>query len=346
MQKAQFGEYYLTQNRTGYWCRTWYDSDSKQRRSKSLGTSDFEDAKRLLRDWFLNSRKLSGTASDIRLDYVLATYYDEHAKHLASQESALYHTRLWVEFFGSAKVAEVTPSKQREFLCWISKTRSDAYAKRVFATGRAALNYAMNHEIVSQIRIIPPASVLKASQSKPRGRPLEIEEVRAWFDAIDYDPMRRYLTLLIGTWCRPEPALKLDSSQIDDRRGLIHLNPIGRDQNKKYRPVVRLPSFILKDCEGNWIYRGGDGAKSIRRAIRTSRERAGFGTDVNSTSIRHTMARWAREQGCSGWDVACQLGHKVAGTTEVYAEFDPKYLRDTLDATEAFWKITTNRNEI
>ena len=66
------------------------------------------------------------------------------------------------------------------------------------------------------------------------------------------------------------------------------------------------------------------------------REAAGLDGDVNPYSIRHTVARWMRQNGVPAWEVAAQLGHKSRDyrTTELYAAFDPSYLSNAVRAID------------
>lgn len=75
--------------------------------------------------------------------------------------------------------------------------------------------------------------------------------------------------------------------------------------------------------------------KSAWRKLRTDLQ---LDDDVQPYGIRHTMARWMRKSGVPAWEVAAQLGHKTPGvtTTEIYAPFDPDYLRASTDAIDAF----------
>ena len=52
------------------------------------------------------------------------------------------------------------------------------------------------------------------------------------------------LMILIGTACRPEAALELTGAQLDFEDRLIDLNPRGRAQTKKFRPVVKMPEAL------------------------------------------------------------------------------------------------------
>ena len=65
------------------------------------------------------------------------------------------------------------------------------------------------------------------------------------------DHLRLMLMILIGTACRPEAALELTGAQLDFDDRLIDLNPRGRAQTKKFRPVVKMPdalAAVLRQC--------------------------------------------------------------------------------------------------
>jgi hypothetical protein len=51
----------------------------------------------------------------------------------------------------------------------------------------------------------------------------------------------RYFVIALNTWARPEAIHELNfSSQVDFEYGIINLNPSGRLQTKKRRPVIQL----------------------------------------------------------------------------------------------------------
>ena len=70
------------------------------------------------------------------------------------------------------------------------------------------------------------------------------------------------------------------------------------------------------------------------------RQAAGLDEDVNPYSIRHTIARWMRQNGVPAWEVAAQLGHKSRDyrTTELYAAFDPAYLSNAVQAIDLLFE--------
>ena len=154
------------------------------------------------------------------------------------------------------------------------------------------------------------------------------------------DHLRLMLMILIGTACRPEAALELSGSQLDFDDRLIDLNPRGRAQTKKFRPVVKMPdalAVVLANApSGRLVTFQGRPVKKINKAWRGMRAAAALDEEVNPYSIRHTVARWMRQNGVPAWEVAAQLGHKSRDfrTTELYAAFDPAYLRNAVRAID------------
>jgi len=148
---------------------------------------------------------------------------------------------------------------------------------------------------------------------------------------------------LIGTACRPEAAYELTGEQLDFENRLIDLNPPGRAQTKKIRPVVKMPeslAVILKGApKGRLITYQGKPVKNARNSWRAMRTKCKLDDRVQPYSIRHTMARWMRKEGVSAWDTAAQLGHKSRDhrITELYAPLNPDYLETPTLAIESYF---------
>jgi hypothetical protein len=66
--------------------------------------------------------------------------------------------------------------------------------------------------------------------------------------------LRRYDILALNTWARPEAIVELSvKQQVDFENGLLDLNPPGRRQNKKQRPVIRLTTNL-----NGWLEHWGE----------------------------------------------------------------------------------------
>jgi hypothetical protein len=166
----------------------------------------------------------------------------------------------------------------------------------------------------------------------------------------------RYLVGAIGTIARPDAIL--DISVAPDRHqwlkhdGLLDLNPYGRAQTNKHRPVVRVPA-LLKEwlaetdewliCREMLTLPGQPRFQPSRKApppkrpqVRVASIRAAWDTmrdDMHLPAswapkfLRHSMSTHLRGRGVDPLELAGQMGHKILGTTEIYAIYDPKYLR-------------------
>ena len=323
---------------SGAWYRYWWDAERGCTRRASLGTEDLEEAKQLLREWYAREHHPENARiEDVPLATIIRLYYEEHAMNIPSHEAARIALNLWLDHFGEKSVAEATKPKAIDgFIAWLKKTgRSANYINRVLSSGRAAINMAYKKGIIQGAPFIRQE---KVGLVPPKGRPLSIEELRALYHLADKDYLKRFILWMIGTAGRPDAICELHLSQIDLEHGLVHLNPPGREQTKKYRPSVKLPPTLRNEMgEGPWlIMYKKKRVKEVKAAWRRVRAAAGLDAAVQPYSLRHTVARYLRASGVPAWEVSAQLGHKQHGfsITEIYAPFDPSYLSASSIALE------------
>ena len=144
------------------------------------------------------------------------------------------------------------------------------------------------------------------------GRPLAIEEGRTLLAELR-DHVWLLNVLLIGTLARPSSILQMDWEQVDFEADLIFLNKAGRRQNKKRRPVVKMPPFLKAILlplrgEGPVITFNGKRVKSVRTAWRQGRARAKLdetGDPLLGTAPRMSLEgakrrHWAQGRGQFG----------------------------------------------
>ena len=336
----QIGEWWLSQREgSPAWYATFYDASAKRTRRVSLGTDNFEEAQQKLLERYLEEhRPQNAPAETVALADIVLDYYKKHGQHARSAGSIKISCSYWVDFFGEESIADATkPPRLEAFVAHLTKLgHATAYIQRILGVGKAALQRAWRR---GEIASVPYIRGIKVNYGEPRGRPLKVVELaRLLTEAPDH--LRLLLMILIGTACRPEAALELDGAQVDFDDGLIDLNPPGRTQTKKFRPVVKLPAALaaaLRNApEGRLVTYHGNPVKKINKAWRALREAAELDAAVNPYSIRHTVARWMRQHGVPAWEVAAQLGHKSRDyrTTELYAAFDPSYLTNAVRAID------------
>jgi integrase len=113
--------------------------------------------------------------------------------------------------------------------------------------------------------------------------------------------MRLTIYIMLGTACRPEAAFDLTGAQLDFENRLIELNPHGRRQTKKIRPIVKMPEALAVILEialrSHLIIFRGEPVKCVQIAWRNLRVKYKLDVAVQPYSLRHIMARHMRKSG-------------------------------------------------
>lgn len=137
----QVGEYFLGQ-RPGSpaWLRCRYNPQTRQTERVSLGTSDYEVAKRLLTQWFVGHGQ-GPMGQEVMLSEVLLGNYEAHGKNIASAKDVPISNRYWLEHFGNIPAKQASGQEAINGLkgYLARKGFSDNYINRVLSVGRAAL---------------------------------------------------------------------------------------------------------------------------------------------------------------------------------------------------------------
>ncbi len=345
------GIYYLGQRGgSPAWYRCWTECTTPKR--VSLNTTDFEEAKRLLNEWFvLNVRPENAPLGDVKLSDVLLTYYDAHASKLPSKGSQKTYYNVWRAFFGEDTVAQATkPQRQAAFRASLLARMKPSSAGRVVTFGKAALNRSYK---LGELAALPYVQGIADGPGQPKkGRRLTLPEMKALFEAArGMEPhITRYLCLLLGTSARSGALFDLRWSQVELTTGIIDMNPPGRVPTKKRRAVIRACPYLLERLRAWHRQDGGEGfliryhgkpVASMKTAWHRLRDSAGLRNDelgdVTAYSFRHTTAWWCRSQGVSKWEVDALLAHSK-GTTDIYADADPTYMQASRRAVEKLFQ--------
>ena len=330
----QFGEWFLYQRHgSAAYYRARYNRDTGKLERFSLGTIDAEDARQKLETWWLQNREVRHEGpADASLADILRRYWEHHAKSLPSASGNRDALAKWLDYWRDDSVAALTVERQDAFLTHLENLGlKRSTIQRTLNIGRAAISRAFKRGELTSMPFILSVTV---KTHPPKGRPLEIQEIaRLYLQAAPH--LRIFILWMAGTAGRPEAIIDLHSEQVEWQRRIIRLNPEGREQNKKHRPVVRLPATLARYPFDGWlITHRGEHAQSVKTAWKAAVKRAGLDTNVRPYSLRHTAARWMRLHGVSADEVAQQLGHRKLGSTGVYTEYDPQYLNAACEALD------------
>jgi integrase len=349
---GQIGDYWVSKKprrdrEDETWYRTWYDKRTRQTRRVSLRTTDFSQASLRLAEWVVaNQRTHKATPDEVLIEAVLLTYWNDHAQHLPSAKTQWLGLSYWQEFWTGCTVADITPQQQRRFREWLAKRGTgQSGIDRILSVGRASLNRARKWEEVSEVPHIFGTLTAEAKRARePKGRPVAPEELARLFDAARSRHMLTFLLIAANTMARPAAILDLTPSQFDTSHRLLDLNPPGRMQNKKFRPIIPVTLTLLPWLErdvgpsGRYVNYRRKPVNSILHMWRLTRSEAGLDERVTPYSIRHGLARELRKRRVPTEQISLFLGHLPDGsaaTTSIYAPYEPGFLSDAVEAIES-----------
>ncbi|MBZ9674572.1 tyrosine-type recombinase/integrase [Mesorhizobium sp. ES1-1] len=334
----QVGEYWLSQREgSAAYYRTSYDAKTRRTIRVSLGTEDGEAAKQALTEYYLLTRKpVDEKPTEAFLSDVLRRYYTEHGSKARSKGQANVGVNHWLDFWETSTVEELRDiTRQEDFHKHLfARGMTPAAVNRVIGVGKAALNRAWKR---GELQQPPYIARVKEKPVAPRGRPMTVEELQKLYAAAS-PHLKTFMRWMLGTAARPEAILTLNSDQVSRTDRTIRLNPEGRAENKKRRPVVRLPDALAKEqFNGSLIQYKGEAVGSLKTAWKAARVRAGLDDACKPYSLRHTASKWMRKHGVSMDEVGQQLGHREKGNavTAIYTADDPAYLEQASKALNA-----------
>jgi hypothetical protein len=221
------------------------------------------------------------------------------------------------------------------------------YTSRVFSVARSAFNKAEEDGKIARAPLVPELRGQAEKDVEPlRGRNMTTAEIALLFDHNVEKHLMDFLVDEINSAARPEALLEAGTAQIDFAGGLIDLNPDGRKQTKKYRPILRISAtwrpWLEAVAPGPLISYDGVAVASVKKAMQALVKRSGLKGRINATSIRHSIGRYMEDQGVPDKQISIFLGHEPVSrkrTTRRYSPtnpFHPDYLREATAAIECF----------
>lgn len=345
----------------------WYDRDKQRVRRTSTGTTDVDEAIAALDSHYLQEtgqahafcptcgRPHADSKTYLLLD-AIADYRLEVGDTRISASSIaarLNHVIDYVE--GSNQLAlscdqSGTETFARSFRAWSaeqpvvwrnkkgeitkSRPRTPAATEESLHQLRAVLNHAVSNERSDA----PPK--FKSLSRKRVSNPVTVRcDTHAIADMLAYaaESSRRsglhaFLVASLTTIARPDAILDICTAparkQWAPGATLINLNPAGRVQTKKHRPLIPVnatlepwlqQTFDHPDCD--WLINYcAKPVQSIRSAWRTMRGALNLPEEREWMPyiLRRSLATELRAQHVDPWDLAGYMGHRVVGTTEIY----------------------------
>lgn len=367
---------------TDYIFYYWYDKEKRRTRRATTGQRELEKAKEYLIELALAHPPDEPLhPKNVSLRSVEKFYFLHHADKIRSKNAAkrafklvLQYLRQTVERDGDLMAADFGVARQEGFMKWAHAkySLSGKTIATYLSTIKAALRFCAKERLVRDAtgreriaRLLEAApfindneaevcKITKLPRSQPRKDIPEDAGMASFIDAIgddeEFEHIFRFVIMELNTWARPEAVTDLSvKNQVRFERGLVDMNPPGRVQNKKFRPLIRLTDnlrgWLIYWDRDRPLFRPGLPNVPIKgvdnRTLAKIAKRAGLTTKVTRYTFRHYMATRIRNvQGISidreergEW-----LGHK-AQTFKVmqdfYESFDADYLTNAMRGTDA-----------
>lgn len=343
LQRHVNGTYYVAR----------YDAERRQMRRRSLGTADIARALPMFdrlatSGWTGDPRHLLDAPTIATVRDVL-DWHRAHVAKLASQEAE----EIAIEAFLGSPIADRRLSsltildfeKLRDD--WTAAGLAIATVSRRMSTLRSALRRAVLAKRVTQDAAphVPEFRTLNhVRSSPPKGAVCTTQALARLWDAAREPHLRLYLVMLFATAARMSAILELTGNQIRD--GRIRLNPEGRLQTAKYRPVLpvieALKPWLEHLPEGRLIRWHGEPVLSTKRAVKNLANRASLGPRINSYSVRHSVGRYLKSKLVPGEMISVWLGHIKPPAnpeiTQIYSPWEPDYLEAARSGVDAFFR--------
>lgn len=306
---------FTVQRLLGRYAIVWRDEHGKRRRWR-LEATDRSTAEAEARAWWARETDTARTVGGIVADYINAREQAEIASTGRQRDAWKAMKGFW---------ENVDPELIDDAMC-----RKYAEARQV---GPATLRYELSMLSVALRHANKPKRIWRPSAPERQVRHLTHAQFERWYAEVKAPHARLYALLGLFTMARPTAILELTWDRVDFDRRQIDLNPKGRRQTKKRRPVVALNDEALEALREAYearqseyvIERGAKRVGNIKKAFQAASARAGI--RVTPYTLRHTGAVWAAEGGASMDELAQFMGHDDSATTSThYARYSPGHL--------------------
>ena len=331
----------------------WYVIYSDDGRSKrnSLRTEDLQVAQQRFQGWLKGRQEDRVARTPQTLANAWRLYIEQHGPTTASPESLEHCSKKILVWFGDRLLTDISRADIEAY----GRARVDGHSdwrpvksgtvRKELAILRAVFNFMVKKVEPKEYRVNPMdlAYVPIPPRSAPRDRILSADELekirRVCAPTIDgLTRISRYMWLLMETGARSEALRTLKWDQVDFEAGLIRLNPHGRNQTNKRRPIIPISDDlmpVLRDAfrtrKNEWVL---DHGGQIKKSVERFSERHKL-VGVTAHTFRHTLATRMAQAGVEMRDIAAMLGDSIATVEKNYLHLSPGYLRGALAKLKA-----------
>lgn len=253
----QFAHYWVVrycESKTLHVC--WYDPATHQVGRRSLKTTNLEQA--FVKVRALEDRGIVGDPGTVLNERPLQTvtelldWHLPYTQTLASAEAEEIAINRLKGHFGSRRIASLVLTDFERFRdAVVAKGLTIGTVSRTLTVLRSAVKRAVKNRRLrgDDAPFVPEFATKNYWRSvPPKARIMTLDELASLFDMLAEMHLIVYSVYLINTVARPGAILDLTAAQIDLARGLLALNPPGRIQTTKFRPVLPITDTLRPWC--------------------------------------------------------------------------------------------------
>ncbi len=302
---------------------TWTVKGRSLRRT--TGTRDRGEAEAFRAAFVLNSGSGPVDGNEVRIETVLDSYYERHAKHLPSAVQADIAIKSLKRFYGISTVGAVTARNHERFIAERkSEGKSNGTINRHLGTLRAALRFAVKS---GDLATSPHVPALR--EPPPRALVLGRRDVARLLLAsrrLSHGHVALFIRLAVYTGARRKAILDLTWDRVDLKTGVVDFRLPGVLHSRKRRAVTVLPARLLaslkrlrKRTKGTHVIEyNGQPIDSIKRSFKDVAKAAKL-AHVTPHILKHTAVSWALRV-ASLWTVSGMTATSVRTLQNVYGK--------------------------
>ncbi len=323
------------------WYIRYFDESLGKWRDLSTGTSDYDEAEKVLHDFKREQRAITRGKRYPHDMYTVAQVLDEYAQFKMGTSSAArlsYSMEHLLNFFGNDTLDGVNKEAIKRY--FETGDRSRATKRRELTDLRSAINHAVDmnrieHHYFPSLGEKPPATI----------RYMTRDEVALlhWMARREYRSrftLCLFIIIAYYTGARKSAIMELKWKQIDFERNLIDFRNPSMGETNKRRAIVpmhpTLRSILMRRLrrysnQSEYVFHQKDDpthrVKSIDKGFRTSAKKAKL-EGVTPHTLRHTRVSEFAQAGEPAINVSAFMALSIQTIFEVYAHFNNDHLQD------------------
>lgn len=263
---------------------------------------------------------------------VIATYAEEHVRHLVSGSHIQYDLEKLTKWWGTKRVSDISATSCRGYL---AHRNAPVAGRRELAF----LNAAIGHWRANHSPLMPAPKIKLPPKPTPRQDFMTREQAAKFLWKARRTPhLARFFLIGWYTGSRRSVITGLKWSMIDLQSGVMHRKERNAVETRKRKPPVRVGRRLLNHLrrwrrmdgkDATYIVRFRD--RKIDRPVRSwdrIRKAAGLPKYVVPHVLRHTRATNMLRAGVPPWEAANALGMSLQVLIQNYAHHMPDWQKD------------------